>query len=81
MGCKALLGTLDKKLKETDHDTHGDTLGDVETFAVFDSLADTLAEGEANRVNNTLVDKKVQALIEKNAVTLFEAQLKTLRNK
>jgi len=62
---KALVDTLDKKLTETDANTHGDTLGDVETFAVFDTFSDTLAER---------VDEKVKRLVDTLYNNLPEAK-------
>ena len=44
-------------------------------------MAHILAEAEANRVDNTLVDVKPEALIDKLAVTLLEAEPDTLGDK
>ena len=52
---------------------------DFETFALLVILPGTLAEGNANRVNKTLVDVKMEELIDKLAFTLSEAELKILR--
>ena len=53
-------------------------MGDVQTFAVVDTFAYTLAEAEANTVDNILGDAKAEALIDKLVVTLIEAKPKTL---
>ena len=44
-------------------------------------MAHILAEAEANRVDNTLLDVKAEALIDKLAVTLLEAEPDTLGDK
>ena len=44
-------------------------------------MAHILAEAKANRVDNTLVDVKAEALIDKLAVTLLEAEPDTLGDK
>ena len=43
---------------------------DFETFALLDILPGTVMEGNANRVNKTLVEVKVEELIDKLALTL-----------
>ena len=56
-------------------------MSDVQTFAVVDTFAHTLAKAEANTVDNTLGDAKAEALIDKLVVTLIDANPKILRVK
>ena len=44
-------------------------------------MAHTLAEAQANTLNNTPVDVKAEALIDKAAVTLLDAEPETLVDK
>ena len=61
-------------INETDLKTLGVTLGDVNTFAIVDTFAHTLAERRTNTVHNKLVDVRAKALINKLAVTLLDAE-------
>ena len=64
-----------------DAEKHGDTMGHVETFVLVDTLANTLAEEEANTPNNILVDAKAEAQIDKLVLTFLDASPKTLWEK
>ena len=59
----------------------GETLEEIKTLALLDTLANTLAEAKANTLNNTLVDIKTKALIYNLAVTLLDAEFETLGEK
>ena len=59
----------------------GDTIGHFETYALVDTLANTLAEAEANTPNNILVDAKAEAQIDKLGLTFLDASPKTLWEK
>ena len=87
---KALVDTLDKTLKrrtprhlathcamsltEMDAKTLGDTLGDVKTVELVDTLAHTLAEPKAKTVDNKIFNEKAEALIEMLVVTPLEVK-------
>ena len=58
----------------TDTETLKDTVGVA-------TLAHTLAEAEANTANNTLVDVKAEAPIDKLAPTLLDAKPETVWEK
>ena len=68
---------LDETLTGTNTEILGNTLSDVETLALVDTVAHTLPEAEANTVKNTLVNVRVEALIDKLAVTPLEAESDT----